>query len=243
MKRSPLPGVDLGVYLQAIPLLVRNPSIIVVPLLMAVIGVLVGRVMQPYGGSPFSQMTSGLAGFILLLLQLFGLGAACIIADDAWRHGRASFDRGWSETQRRGGEILMSALGVAIVTSLGQFVAVLLGSLVSLILSVVIALFLIWAIPAAAIGGVPGGASIQISIDRVRGNPLSAAIATIVTIAVTFFGAPWLATIVIGWLLPYLAGSAPIIESLLFALFSAIAYGYVALILTKTYSDAAFTRR
>ncbi len=36
MKRAPAAGLDLGVYAKAVPLLLRNPSIVVIPLLMAV---------------------------------------------------------------------------------------------------------------------------------------------------------------------------------------------------------------
>ena len=50
MRRSPAPEVDLTVYAKAVPLLLRNPAIVVIPLLMAVIGVLLQLVMTPYGG-------------------------------------------------------------------------------------------------------------------------------------------------------------------------------------------------
>ena len=43
MRRAPAPALDLGVYVKAVPLLVRNPAIIVIPLLMAVIAVLVNE--------------------------------------------------------------------------------------------------------------------------------------------------------------------------------------------------------
>jgi len=41
MRRAPVPGLDLGVYAKAVPLLLRNPAIVVIPLLMGVIGVLI----------------------------------------------------------------------------------------------------------------------------------------------------------------------------------------------------------
>lgn len=242
MKRTPLPGVDLGLYLRAVPLLARNPSIIVIPLLMAVIGVLAGMLFSG-GMTPFSAPTMGIASLILFLLQLFGLGAACVIADDAWRHGRASFDRGWTETQRRGGDILFAALGVGLVISLGQYVATILGALIALVLQAAIALFLLWAIPAAAVGGVPGGAALQVSVDRVRANFPSAAIAVIVSLVLVYYVVPLVDSLLVAWLVPYVAGYATLSVSLLYALLSAIAYGYVALVLTKTYTDASFTRR
>ncbi|HEY6236509.1 MAG TPA: hypothetical protein VIW69_15530, partial [Candidatus Elarobacter sp.] len=77
MRRAPVPGVDLGVYVRAVPLLLRNPSIVVIPLLMAVIAVLIGQVMAPYGGGMLAVAAGGLGSLIVLLLQLFGVGAAC----------------------------------------------------------------------------------------------------------------------------------------------------------------------
>jgi len=242
MRRAPKAGPDLGVYVQAIPLLARNPSIIVIPLLMAVIAVLIGMVLTPYGGGVIGQTTTGLAGFILQLLQLFGLGAACVIADDAWRNGRASFERGWSEARRRGSDILMAALGVAIVTSLAQFVGVLVGSQIALLLSVVIYVFLIWAMPAAAVGGIPGGAAIGDSVERVRSTPLPAVLTAIVALALLLFAVPYASTYLTQLLLPYIGG-ATIVIPLIDALLRAVAYGYIALIITRTYTGAAFTRR
>jgi len=239
MKRSPLPGVDLTVYINALPLLVRNPSIVVVPLLTLVIGVLMRIVLAP-GSGALAQATAGLGAFILFMLALFGLGAASVVADGAWRHGRASFDAAWTETRRRSGEILTAAVGVALLITVGQYVATFAGVL-GLLLTAVIAMFLIWALPAAAVGGIPGGAAIQVSIDRVRGNPLGAAIATIVTLALVFYAAPALALLVVG-LVPAAWGSI-VVEMLLIALFQSVAVGYAGLILTKTYTDAAFGRR
>ncbi|MDB5094972.1 MAG: hypothetical protein JWO85_3073, partial [Candidatus Eremiobacteraeota bacterium] len=180
--------------------------------------------------------------FILQMLQLFGLGAACVIADDAWRNGHASFERGWSEARRRGSDILMAALGVAIVTSLAQFVAVLLGIWVAFALGIVIYVFLIWAMPAAAVGGIPGGAAIGVSVERVRETPLPAVLTAIIAYAVTAFAVPYVSTYLTSLLLPYISG-APIVIPLIGALLSAVAYGYVALIITRTYTGTAFTRR
>jgi hypothetical protein len=246
VKRASLPGVDLSLYARAIPVLLRNPSIIVIPLLMAVIGVLVGLTTSPQG-DVIGGITSGLTGLIVLLLQLFGLGAACIIADDAWRHGRASFDRGWVEARRRGGDIFFAAIGItlllAVASYVGQLIPVL---LLVLLLSVGIVFFCIWAIPAAAVGGIPGGASIQVSIDRVRENPLSAALAAITLVGLVYFAAPYLSLQLIVLLATtgvLASGISTIVVSLIGALIKAIAIGYIALIITKTYTDAAFSPR
>ncbi len=181
MKSGPVLGIDVGVYASAVPRLLRNPSIIVVPLLMAVIGVLLTVVMTPFSSGAIGSMTLGLAQLIQFMLTLFGLGAACIIADDAWRHGHASFERGWVETRRRGSDILMASVGFGLVVTVGLYVTQIIG-LLGYLLAAAIVVFLIWTIPAAAVGGIPGGAAIQVSIDRVRSTPLPAVLATIVTL-------------------------------------------------------------
>ncbi|MGD1067456.1 MAG: hypothetical protein ABR975_11625 [Vulcanimicrobiaceae bacterium] len=243
MKRAPqLPGVDLSIYPSAAVLLVRNPTIIVVPLLMAVVGVLINRVLVAGAGAGgLGGIMTGLAWLIEFLLLLFGLGAACIIADDAWRHSRASFEKGWVEARRRAPEILMTAIGVSLLFTVAQIVTQMFG-VIGYVLLAVIAFFLIFAIPASAVGGVPGAAAIQVSIDRVRANPLSAALATIVTIVLTLFVAPIAAAAIDGWLAPY-DGGTTLVEALALAVFQSIAIGYSALAITKSYTDAAFGRR
>jgi hypothetical protein len=242
MRRAAGPDVDLSVYAKAVPLLVRNPAIVVVPLLMAVIGVFLQlTLLQSYGGGALGGLTGQLASFVVILLELFGLGAACIIADDAWRHGRASFEKGWSEARIRGGEILFAALGFTLLLAVAQYAGSILGPL-ALVLMVLVVVFLIWSIPAAAVGGVPGGAAIQTSIDRVRGAPLPAVIAAIVTVALLAIGVPILSVYLSTWI-PLLHSSL-IVNLLVGALLQGIAVGYIALVLTKTYTDAAFgTRR
>ncbi|MDB5071695.1 MAG: hypothetical protein JWM87_2806 [Candidatus Eremiobacteraeota bacterium] len=252
MRRAPAPAVDFGVYAKAVPLLVRNPAIMVIPLLMAVIGVLVGLMTSASGGGIIGGTTSGLSSFIVLLLQLFGLGAACLMADDAWRHGHASFENGWSEARRRGGDLLMAALGVTLIFSVAQYAGALLASLIpfylggfnaaALLLMVAAAVFLIWAIPAAAVGGVSGGASIQTSIDRVRATPATAVVAAIITFALLQFAVPYAASYLWVQVFAY-AGGSVIVGLLIQALLGAIALAYVALFITKTYTDGAFTRR
>jgi hypothetical protein len=197
--------------------------------------------LQSYGGGALGSLTGQLASFVVILLELFGLGAACIIADDAWRHGRASFEKGWGEARIRGGEILFAALGFTLLLAVAQYAGSILGPL-ALVLMVLVVVFLIWAIPAAAVGGVPGGAAIQTSIDRVRGAPLPAVIAAIVTVALLAIGVPILSVYLSTWI-PLLHSSL-IVNLLVGALLQGIAVGYIALVLTKTYTDAAFgTRR
>ncbi|MEA2690134.1 MAG: hypothetical protein QOD51_2741 [Candidatus Eremiobacteraeota bacterium] len=250
--RGTAPDAGIGVYAKAVPLLLRNPAIAVIPLLMAVIAVLVGLMTSASGGGVIGGATSGLSGFIVLLLQLFGLGAACLMADDAWRHGKASFENGWSEARRRGGDLLMAALGVTLIFAVAQYAGALLGSVIplyvlgfsvlALLLLVAAAVFLIWAIPAAAVGGSPGGAAIQLSIDRVRASPAAAIGAAVVSFLLLQLAVPYAATWLWTLLFPYIGGSI-IVGLLIQALLQAIALAYIALIITKTYTDSAFTRR
>ena len=107
---------------------------------------------------------------------------------------------------------------------------------------VLVVVFLIWTIPAAAIGGVPGGAAIQASIDRVRGAPLPAVIAAIVSVLLLWIGVPILSAYLSAWIPPL--RESLIANLLAGALLQGIAVSYVALVLSKTYADAAFgTRR
>lgn len=230
VRRSPLPGIDPRVYAAALPLLARNPVIIVIPLLMLIVGVLVGQ-LAPGGGF------GGFAALFTTLLGLFGLGAACIMADDAWRHGRASFESGWSDARRRAGDIFMAALGVTLLVTVAQYLGTFLGGL-SLLLVAAVAVFLIWAVPAAAIGGIPGGGAIQVSIDRVRATPLPAALAAVVSVLLIFL-AQLAAFNVTVFVVPY-TGNVFIVEALIGSLLRAVAVGYIALVLAKTYAEAAF---
>ena len=238
MRRAP--AVDLTVYVRALPLLARNPHIIVLPLLMAVIGVLVGQVFSPYGGGLFTVAAGGLAGLLALLLMMFGVGAACIIADEAWRRGHASFDRGWDEARRRSGEIFMAAIGYSLLIGVAQYVGSMFGA-VALVIEAAVFYFLIWTLPAAAIGGVPGGAAIQVSIDRVRSAPLEAALVSIVSLGVMILVGFELPARVDLWIYPFVPMTTMTI-ALVSALFKAIALGYIALVITKTYTDRAFGR-
>ncbi|HEV2740553.1 MAG TPA: hypothetical protein VGU66_18480 [Candidatus Elarobacter sp.] len=246
MRRAPA-GVDLTVYVTAIPLLLRNPSIIVVPLLMGIVGVLVGMALSPSAGGAIGYASSGLGGLLVRLLQLFGLGVACIIADDAWRHGRASFERGWAEAQRRGGDLLMAGIGITLIIAVALLAGSLVGALAfgfpfaPLLLAAAALVLLVWAVPAVAVGGVPGGASIQDSIDRVRSNPATAVLTTIVCGLALYAALRGSAYLWI-WTAPYLGGSL-LVYRLIDTLLQAIAFGYIALIITKTYTDTAFTRR
>ncbi len=102
--------------------------------------------------------------------------------------------------------------------------------------------FFIYTLPAAAIGGIPGGASLQVSFERARATPLGTAIVTIVYLFVNFI-APTLIVLALTPLAlqidsPYIGT----IVSLVTVFVKAGLIGYVALVLAKAYDDASYGR-
>jgi hypothetical protein len=237
-----LRNLDLLMYLRAFGLFARNPSIVVVPLLMGVVGVFVGQIGGDSGGGFLGGITSGITSLLILLLKMFAFGTACIIADMAWRRGRASFDDSWNEARRKGGEILTASMGFVFVLYLASFAGTLVGPLSPILVAVAI-YFLIYTIPAAAIGGVPGGAALQVSIERARYNPLPTIIVTVVSVAAFLYLEVLLAPLFTLLLAPLSFASLNLLAALFGAIVQAIAVGYIALVVTKTYADLSFGRR
>jgi hypothetical protein len=221
-------GLQSGLmtYLRAIPLLVRNPELMAVPLLSGIVGVAISRFLSP------SADILGLGQLIQFLLDAFALSVSIILADAAWRYGRGSFEEAWSDARRKVGDILLTAIGLNFIIFVADFAGRLLGVYLEIGLDVIAILFLIYALPATAIGGIPGGAALQISIDRVRRAPLPAAFLTAVFL-VLYFGT------LLG---PFYLGLYGIVSMLVGALLKAIVLGYLALVMAKTYADASFTR-
>lgn len=224
MRRRP--RLDLSSFLRAIPLLLRNPELMAVPLLSGIIGVLLSRLLSP------SADFLGLGQLIQFLLDAYALAVSIILADMAWRHGRGSFEDAWTEARRKSGDILLTGIGLNFVIFVADFAGRFLGMPAELGLDALAIFFLIYALPAAAIGGIPGGASLQVSIDRVRQAPLPAAILTVVFL-VLYFGT------LLG---PFYLGFYGTIALLAGAVFKAIALGYIALVMAKQYADSAFGR-
>jgi hypothetical protein len=237
MRRGPRERVDLSIYVRAVVVFVRNPTVVVMPLLVAVLGILLGQISGFTGGD---ALTGGLASFILLLPQLFALGVSIIIADAGWRRGVASFDDAWQDARRKAGDIIFAAFGFTFVLQIALLAGQMVGAL-GTILSALAVYGLIFAIPAAAIGGVPGGAAINASVERVRGAPLTAAVLAVVTIVLLlYFGAfvgVWIDTLVFGFM-----GGPSILGPILGALVSSIAAGYVATAMAGVYAEVAFSR-
>jgi hypothetical protein len=231
--------IDLSVYARALGVFGRNPTVIVVPLLVAVIGVLVAQISGVSGGGALGGLTNGITGFIMLLLQLFGLGVAIIIGDAGWRRRVVRFDDAWQDARRKGGDILFAAFGFTFVLSIAQYAASILGS-IGIILVALAVYGLIYTIAAAAIGGVPGSAAISVSFERVRSAPITAAILTVVAIVLLIYFGSFIGVYIDSWLFG-LDGDTSIIAALIDALIRAIVTGYLGIVMAKVYSDVSFT--
>ena len=226
-------------YLQAIPLLLRNPALLLAPLFTSILGVLVQEFSAPAGGDLLGGLTGGIMWLLIFLFNCFGLGISIIIADRIWRGGRGSFEEGWEEGRRKAGDIFMAAFGLSFLIAIAQQVGGMLGSTwVMIALQLLVTFFLIFTIPAAAIGGTPGFMALNASIERVRENyPL--AIGLTICFIVLYWG---LGTVVVPtFLADY--GIVGIVSFLIGALVRAIVLAYFALVLARAYAGIAFVRR
>jgi hypothetical protein len=231
MKRS-RERIDLSVYLRAFQVYARNPTVIVLPLLAGVIGVLVARVSDVTGGGLIGSLTT----FLVILLELFALGVSIIIADAGWRRGTASFDEAWQDARRKGRDILFAAFGLTFVVSIAQYSAEIVGNF-GLVLMALAVYFLIYTIAASAIGGIPGGAAISVSIERVKSAPMGSALLTVLSMVLLFYAAQFINAWIIG-----LAGvTSQMVATLIGTAVSAILTGYVAIVMAKVYADVSFT--
>jgi hypothetical protein len=212
----------------------RNPTVIVLPLFVGIAGVLVNQLSDLGGGGIVQSLTS----FVLLLLQLFALGVSVIIADAGCRRGgAASFDDAWQDARRKGRDILFAAFGFTFILNVAQYAGTIVGPTAGIILLAIAGYGLIYTIPAAAIGGIPGGAAISVSIERVRSAPLAAALLTAITLIVLFY----LGLYIDQWVFAAFGVTSPIVGEILGAVLQAILTGYIAVVMAKVYADVAFT--
>lgn len=227
--------IDLGAYLRAVPLLLRHPSILAVPLLAAVVDVLVDRV-TPLLTDPTGGLGSGLLQLFVQLVYLWAFGVAIVQASNIWRGRNGSFDEAWEESRAKFGGIAMAAIGLQFVLWVASYIGSLLGPIAgyaSLAFGAVAAFFLIYTIPAAAIGGMPGTLAIVASARAVRTNvPAS------ILLAFVFF-VLWY--VVVPMILPYALVRLPAIGwELVTAAARAIVLGYLAFPFAKQYDEVAF---
>jgi hypothetical protein len=228
--------LDLGFYFQALPIYARNLGVLLPPLIAAAIGLgleyLEGPLFSPIGGAG-----DPLIGFIIQIIIGFAFAVSVIFADDAWRQGRGSLGNAWYKARRRVGEIIISVIGFFFLIYVAQLIGGIIGSIlhlpfIGLALGALAVWAFIYAIPAAAIGGVPSGAAFSASLQAAKRHPLPTAILTIVSLLIYYYVGLVLPT-EIG---PYLGAGYVVGRVLL----QAIALGYIALVVTRQYSDFAF---
>ncbi len=224
--------LDLALYFQALPLYARNLGVLLPPLVAAVIGIGLdyasGPLFSGVGGAG-----AGLIAFIVQILYGYAFGVSSIFADDAWRHGRGNLRSAWDQAGRRAGNIIISVIGFYFLLYVARLVGAIGGPILAEALSALAVWAFIYAIPAAAIGGVPSGASFSASLQAARRHPLATAILVIVSLVV-WYGLALYAPAAIG---PYVAVAG--FEATR-ALLTAIALGYIALVVTRQYADFAF---
>ncbi|HET9028762.1 MAG TPA: hypothetical protein VFN49_01180 [Candidatus Aquilonibacter sp.] len=226
-------GVDLSIYWRALPYLVRNPSILAMPLLAAVVDMLLsytsGMATDPLGG-----LGSGIFGMISQIIYLFAFGVAIIQGNNIARGYHTKFDDAWEEARRKAGGIILAAIGFQFIVWVASYA----GSIIpipflGIVLQLAAYFFLILVIPAAAIGGLPGGLALSGSIRAVRANVVPCLILAVVFVLL-WIGIPELVTIYIGGQFGFLA------YALILALARAIVLAYMAFPFATTYDDIAF---
>ncbi len=229
--------IDFTIYLRAIAMLLRAPSVLVAPALGAIAALildqLAGVLTNPLGGAG-----AGIFTWIANVLFSFAFGMAIIQADYIERGLRGTFDNAWQETRRKAGGIILAAIGFWFLYWIAGYIGAMLGSLtLQLAFSLIAAFFLIYTIPAAAIGGLPGSLAIGGSIRAVRDSVLGSAILAIAFVLI-FYLAPQFAAAYItrAFTLGHVEGV------LIWAALEAIALGYLAFPFAKQYAGVAFRR-
>ena len=234
--------VDLSAYARGFVLLARHPQIALAPLLAAVFRVLLFKIL-PSGSDDglLGAANSGLAGLIAQLVQGFGFSVALIVAESAWRRGRAPFDDAWDEARAKLGSILFATLGFTFIIYVASLIGSVLGFIGSAAMMLVALFFFIYALPAAAIGGIPGGASLQASLERAQRAPLATGLVTILFVF-SFFAPSLIVTPLLPALLSVDSAYAGSIVSIITAIAEALILGYVSIVLAKMYDDASYGR-
>jgi len=216
----------------------------IAPLLAALAQVALFMVLPPSGnGGLLGIVNNSLAGLIATLLNGFGLAVALIGADAAWRRGRAPFDEAWDEARTKVSDILIATIGFNFALFVASYVGNMVFSFIgALVLWAVALFFCIYALPAASIGGIPGGASLQVSLDRARSAPLPTIVVCVVYALTYYVLRNILDTYVREFLIGLNVPSSTAVSSLVVALIQAILAGYVALVLSKAYNDVSYRR-
>lgn len=231
MRRSPVSGLDWKLYFEALPLYARNLGVLLFPLIAAAIGLGLsyaeGPLFNPIGGAG-----DPLIGFVIQIVYGYGFALAVIFADDAWRHGRGSLRGAWESARARAGNIILAVIGFYFLVYVAGLIGGIGGPILSIALTVLAVWAFIYAVPAAAIGGIPAGGAFSASLQSARRHPAATAVLTIVSYVV-YRGLTDYALAALG---NYTGAAYGVAEVLL----TAIALGYIALIVARQYADLAF---
>jgi hypothetical protein len=229
--RSPVSGLDWKMYFEALPLYARNLGVLLFPLIAAGIGLGLtyaeGPLFNPIGGAG-----DPIIGFIIQVIYGYGFALAVIFADDAWRHGRGNLRGTWDQARSKAGSIIIAIIGFLFLIYVAGLIGNIFGPILSLALTVLAVWAFIYTIPAAAVGGIPGGAALSASLQAARRHPLATAILTIVSYGVY--------RALTDFALNAIGGYMGVGYDAAQVLLTAIAIGYIALIIARQYADLAF---
>lgn len=218
-------------YVQAVPALLKHPSILACPLLAAVMSILINAAIAPFLTNAVGGAGAGLFSILVQLIYLWAFGIAIIQASHIWRDRRGSFDEAWEEGRTKFGGIVLAAIGFQFVVWAADYIGSFFGGF-GVVLGVIAAFFLIYTIPAAAIGGMPGSLAISASIRAVRANWIGSIVLALVFVALWIF---------LPYYLQYWIGTlSSIYYSLVSAVIEAIILSYMAFPFAKQYDDVAF---
>ncbi len=218
-------------YFEALPLYARNLGVILFPLIAAGIGLGI-TYLGYWFSAPSGFAVMPIFGFIIQVIYGFSFALAVIFADDAWRHGRANLGSAWSQGRRKAGNILLAIIGFYFLIYVAGMIGSVLGPILSLALTVLAVWAFIYSIPAAAIGGIPAGGAFSASLQAARRHPIATAILAIVSYGVWVGLTRYALDAVSG----YLGAGYDVAQVLL----TAIALGYIALIVARQYADLSF---
>ncbi len=232
MKRGP--RLDLGAYVRAIPMLLRNPAMLLLPLLAAVVDLLISAV-TPLMTDPLGGLGASIFGLFVQIVYMFAFGVCVIYASGLLRGTRTSFDAAWDEARHKSGGIILAAIGFQFIVYAAAYVGGILGAIGQYVLQLAAYFFLILTIPAAAIGGLPGGLAISGSIRAVRANPIGSAVLAIVFVALWIYLPILVAQFAIGL--------TPIEYELVLAAVRAVLLAYLAFPFAALYEETAFRGR
>jgi hypothetical protein len=223
--------VDVAMYFQALPMLLRKPTILAMPLLAAVVDWGLNE-LAPLLTNAIGGVGAGLFATLAQVVYLYAFGIAVIQASNAWRGRKATFDEAWEEGKHKSGSILMATIGFIFVLSIASYVGSILGSTIGFFLELIAAFFLIYTIPASAIGGMPGQMALSGSIRSVRENVFGAAILAVVFVAL------WV--VLPGYIVYLPLGSNLAVVMLVMAGVRALVLAYLAFPFAKQYDEVAF---